>query len=127
MQVYFFKYILLDFNMKLLECKECGVSFDLFSKEKKNAGGLIFNCPDCSEEDHVKYAGVQSADGKQNQATILKFNSNEDKESYLKFWKNNSGANVGKKCQLGSHLSTTPAIKFEIVTDFKPTNHKGKA
>lgn len=113
--------------MKIIECKECGLTFDLFSQEKRKAGGLIFNCPDCSEEQHIKYAGVQSADGKQSQATILKFESNEDKEAYLKFWRNNSGQNVGKKCQLGAHLSTTPAIKFETITEFSPTNHKGKA
>jgi hypothetical protein len=75
----------------------------------------------------VKYAGVFSADGKQAQATILKFSSTDDKQKYLAFWKNNSGFNKGKSCQLGSHLSTTPGIKFQTLVEFSPTNHKGKS
>ena len=47
------------------------------------AGGLSIHCPDCSEETSIKYAGVQAADGKQNQATILKFSSEKDKENIL--------------------------------------------
>lgn len=83
-------------------------------------------CPNCSEETAVKYLGLQSADGKQSQATILKFSSDKDREIYLAFWQNNSGLHKGKSCQLGGHLSTTPAVKFEIVKDFIATNHKGK-
>jgi hypothetical protein len=103
------------------------MEFDTASPLKRKVGGKINQCPDCSEECAVKYAGVQAADGKQAQATILKFSSVRDKERYLRFWKNNSGFNKGKSCQLGSHLSTTPDIKFETVVDFSPTNHKGKA
>lgn len=113
--------------MKIIECKECGENFDLFSQQKRKIGGLMNTCPDCSEENTVKYAGVQSADGKQNQATILKFESDEDKAKYLKFWHNNSGLSRGKVCSLGAHLSTDPGIKFKTITEFKPTNHKGKA
>ncbi len=112
--------------MKILQCKECGVDFDLHSAEKRRVGGLICNCPDCSEDNVIKYAGVQAADGKQSQATILKFNSEQDKNQYLAFWQNNSGLHKGKSCQLGNHLSTTPSIKFETITGFNPTNHKGK-
>lgn len=112
--------------MKTVVCKACENEFDLHSTAKKNAGGLAIHCPDCSEESVVKYAGVQAADGKQSQATILKFNSDVDKEKYLNFWKNNSGLYKNKGCQLGSHLSTTPKIDFETVVDFNPTNHKGK-
>jgi len=112
---------------KILNCKECGEEFDLFSDEKKAAGGKVFHCPSCSEEVAIKYAGVSSADGKQSQATILKFSSRQDREKYLDFWRNNSGFNKGKSCQLGNHLSTTPGIAFETVAAFSPTNHKGKA
>jgi hypothetical protein len=108
-------------------CAVCECEFDSLSIEKRRAGGKINTCPDCSEEVEVKYAGVQAADGKQAQATILKFSSEEDKKNYIKFWKNNSGFNRGKSCQLGAHLSTTPDIKFETVVNFNPTNHKGKA
>lgn len=108
-------------------CIHCEEEFELNSPAKRKAGGKINECPDCSEETETKYAGVQAADGKQAQATILKFNSDEDRENYISFWKNNSGFNKGKSCQLGNHLSTTPNIQFETIVDHIPTNHKGKA
>ena len=113
--------------MTIRICHLCEIEFNSNSPEKKSAGGKINECPDCAEESAVRYAGLQSADGKQAQATILKFKSDEDREKYLSFWKNNSGLHKGKSCQLGSHLSTTPAVEFETVSGFNPTNHKGKA
>jgi hypothetical protein len=108
-------------------CIHCHDEFELHSPAKKLAGGKINECPECANESTIKYAGVQSADGKQAQATILKFKSEQDKSVYLNFWQNNSGLHKGKSCQLGNHLSTTPSIKFEIITNFSPTNHKGKS
>lgn len=108
-------------------CKVCEIEFDLLSVEKQKAGGLSIHCADCSEEMCVKYLGIQAADGKQNQATILKFETEKDKNKYQDFWKNNSGYNKGKSCQLGNHLSTDPGIKFTTVQAFSPTNHKGKS
>ncbi len=108
-------------------CIECGDDFDLNSLAKKRAGGKVNTCPDCSEETAVPYAGIQSADGKQSQATILRFSTEQDRNKYLSFWQNNSGLHRGKVCSLGNHLSTTPGIHFEIVQNFTPTNHKGKA
>lgn len=113
--------------MKIKVCAVCEGEFDSMSPEKRRAGGKINECPDCAEEVAVRYAGLQSADGKQSQATILKFNSEEDRAKYLEFWKNNSGLHKGKSCQLGSHLSTDPKVKFETISTFRPTNHKGKA
>lgn len=107
-------------------CIHCEDEFDLHSAAKQRVGGKANECPDCSEENTVKYAGVQASDGKQVQATILKFSSENDKDRYLAFWKNNSGYNKGKSCQLGNHLSTTPNIKFETIQGHIPTNHKGK-
>lgn len=107
-------------------CIHCNDEFDLHSQLKRKAGGKINECPDCSQEHTIKYAGVQASDGKQAQASILKFESRQDREAYLAFWRNNSGINKGKSCQLGNHLSTTPNIKFSTITDFIPTNHKGK-
>lgn len=112
--------------MLIKTCIHCGDHFNLNSPEKIKAGGKCTECPDCSEEPVVKYAGVQAADGKQAQATILKFDSQQDKDKYISFWQNNSGLHKGKSCQLGSHLSTTPNVKFETITAFNPTNHKGK-
>lgn len=113
--------------MQFRECIHCNGEFDPNSAAKRQAGGKINECPDCSEESTIKYAGVQAADGKQAQATILKFESEKDKQRYLAFWKNNSGFNKGKSCQLGSHLSTTPSINFETIVAHNPTNHKGRA
>lgn len=107
-------------------CIHCEDEFDLHSPAKRQAGGRINECPSCSQENVIKYAGVQAADGKQAQATILKFDSEKDKAQYLSFWQNNSGLHKGKSCQLGNHLSTTPNIKFSTITAFAPTNHKGK-
>lgn len=109
------------------QCVLCDFSFDTDSPEKKLAGGIISHCPDCSEEIVVKYVGLQAADGKQSQATILKFESESDKNKYVAFWQNNSGYHKSKSCQLGNHLSTTPGVKFTTVVAYSPTNHKGKA
>jgi hypothetical protein len=112
--------------VKIIQCVECGFEFNPCSPEKRRVGGKINQCTECSEETTVKYAGVQAADGKQSQATILKFGSEQDKSKYIAFWQNNSGFYKSKSCQLGNHLSTTPGIKFETVVGFTPTNHKGK-
>lgn len=117
----------MGFKMLIKKCIVCDEDFDLHSIAKKRVGGKANQCPDHSEETTVKYAGVQAADGKQSQATILKFKSDEDKTKYIRFWQNNSGLYKGKSCNLGNHLSTTPDISFETVVSFNPTNHKGKA
>ena len=111
----------------IITCEICDGDFDLHGAAKRKVGGKRNHCADCAEESAVRYAGVQAADGKQSQATILKFSSVKDREAYLQFWKNNSGLHKGKSCQLGTHLSTTPAISFATVQTFTPTNHKGKA
>lgn len=123
--IYCFKEVSYFFMIK--ECAICEEEFNLNSAEKRRVGGLSIHCPSCSEERVVKYAGVQAADGKQSQATILKFQSESDRTKYLNFWQNNSGLHKGKSCQLGSHLSTTPNISFETKISFNPTNHKGKS
>lgn len=107
-------------------CIVCEDDFNEFSAAKRAAGGLRTQCPDCSKESVVKYAGVQAADGKMAQATILRFSSDKDKEDYIAFWRNNSGFNKSKSCQLGSHLSTDRGIKFETIVAHQATNHKGK-
>lgn len=107
-------------------CLDCQDEFDDRSQEKRRVGGLITHCPQCSV-DVPRVLGLQSADGKQSQITILQFESSEDRERYAAFWRNNTGYNVGKSCQLGTHLSTTPNVKFKSLTQFSPTNHKGKA
>lgn len=107
-------------------CIVCEDEFNEFSAAKRAAGGLRTQCPDCSKENVVKYAGVQSADGKGSQVNVLSFSSTEDRAKYISFWKNNSGLHKGKSCTLGSHLSTDRGIKFETIVAHQATNHKGK-
>lgn len=113
-------------NKMIKICSICECEFDINSTEKKKAGGFINHCPQCSNEENPKYLGVASADGKFNQISILKFESKEDRQKYANYWKNNSGLNKSKSCQLGKHLSTDPNIKFKSIQSFSPTNHKGK-
>lgn len=108
-------------------CAHCEEEFDSKSLAKRKAGGKINECPDCALESTIPYAGVASSDGKMGQISILKFSSKQDRENYIRFWRNNSGINKSKSCQLGNHLSTTPAVSFETIQAFKPTNHKGKS
>ncbi len=109
-------------------CILCGDEFDHRSKEKMRAGGLSTHCAMCSEETHVRYAGVQNSDGKQAGVTILKFQNEDDRENYLDFWKVNSGLYKSKSCQLGHGLKSTPAVGFKTVAVFEGNvNAKGKA
>lgn len=109
------------------DCINCGVKYETMSPAKIRAGGLITTCPECSDEPAVKYLGLSSGDGKQAGITVLSFESTADRSRYADFWRNNSGIHKGKACQLGSHLSTTPGVRFRTVTQSTATNHKGRA
>jgi hypothetical protein len=93
---------------------------------KIRAGGRISTCPECSEESTVKYLGLANGDGKQAAVTVLAFESSTDREKYSSFYRNNAGYHKGKSCQLGSHLSTDPGVRFRTVTQSSATNHKGR-
>ncbi len=112
---------------RLICCVICEDNFDPRSLAKKRTGGLYNHCPSCSQETEVKHLGLAASDGKFAQITILSFSTQEDREKYKSFHQNNSGLHKGKSCQLGNHLSTTPAVRFKTVQAFKPTNHKGKS
>ena len=66
--------------MNIKECKHCGISFDLDSWAKKQAGGKINECPDCVEElgteTAVKYLGLGYGDGKAAAISIVAFEYN---------------------------------------------------
>lgn len=113
--------------MPLRTCELCGDEFDTSSPMKKRSGGRITHCPDCSTEEVPRYLGLTSGDGKAAGLTILAFKSDSDREEYRRMWANNSGMHKGKSCQLGSHLSTTPNVKFRTVTQSGAMNHKGRA
>ena len=111
---------------KLTRCIVCDEDFDPTTPTRRKLGGKINQCIDCYDEPVVKYLGVQAADGKSSQSTVLKFKSDADRQKYLEFWQNNSGLHRGKSCQLGSHLSSDPGVSFETVIGHVATNHKGK-
>lgn len=108
------------------ECIHCEGIFDTDSPTKRRAGGRINECPECTGEDVPRYLGVTSGDGKMASISILSFSNKAEREQYKSFWQNNSGLHKGRECQLGSHLSATPGIKFRTITQSGPMNHKGK-
>ena len=109
------------------QCVVCGVDFDPCSPAKRKAGGLITHCPDCSDESTPRYLGLQSADGKSAGVTILKFDSEREREEYRQMWWVNSGMMVGKQCQLGLQ-KRTPNVRFTKVHEAGlGMNHKGTA
>ena len=113
--------------MKLTDCVECGEQFNLFSREKKLAGGRANTCPQCSEETAVKYAGVSAGEGKMGTVQVLKFSSNADRNAYMAFWKATSGMNTGKNCQM-QFRAKEPNVKFKTVATFTGNvNHKGRS
>ena len=109
----------------LRECVNCGINFDPNSPAKRRAGGKINTCAECSDEPAVKYLGLSAGDGKQAGVTILKFDSQDDREAYREMWWVNSGMMVGKSCQLGFQ-KRTPNVKFRTVAQSTATNHKGR-
>ena len=114
--------------MNIRICAECEGEYDLHSPEKRRAGGKIYHCPDCAVETTVKYIGVSAGEGKAANISILKFNSESDRATYLQFWQANSGLHKGKSCQLSRGLKSTPAISFSTKAEFVANrNHKGKA
>lgn len=117
--------------MNIRTCIYCESEFNLNSPQKIKIGGKINECPDCVEErggdnSPPRYLGVAAGDGKMSGLTILRFKTNQDREAYSKMWRNNSGQNKGKSCQLGRHLSSTEGISFETVQKTESTNHKGR-
>lgn len=113
-------------------CIHCDSDFDLNSPRKSILGGKINECPDCVEElgteRTVRYLGVCMGEGKQGGVQILAFDDEKSRSTYLKSWRNNSGQNKGKACQLGRHISSMEGVKFKKKGE-TPTNsnHKGRA
>lgn len=112
-------------------CVHCETDFDLLSPMKIKVGGYSNECPDCVEErggdmSAPKYLGVMAGDGKMSGVTILKFETEKDREAYAKMWRNNSGQNKGKACQLGAHLTCASGLRFKTLQKTESTNHKGK-
>jgi hypothetical protein len=113
------------------ECKHCGDEFNPKSRAKQLAGGYANECPNCVEarggdDSPPAYLGVGAGDGKALGITILKFETDADREAYAKAHRNNSGANVGKSCQLGTHLTPMSGLKFTTVQKTEAMNAKGR-
>jgi hypothetical protein len=111
--------------MRYRNCIICEESYDTLSPEKRRVGGLITQCPNCSEEPSVRAIGLCSGDGKQASITIVRLASNKDREAFMRFWKRATGYHKGKECQMDSHL-TSPKLSFRTVLQTEATNHKGK-
>ena len=107
------------------ECIICQEVYDINSIEKRNAGGLITHCPDCSEEAAVKALGLSNGDGKQASVTIVRLTTNKDRQAFMNYWKRATGYHKGKECQMDRYL-TSPKISFSTIIQSEATNHKGK-
>ena len=114
--------------MALRDCSECGVSFDPHSPAKRKAGGKIRHCPDCSEETQTPYLGVVGGEGKQGGVSVVKFESQLDRDLYQKWFQSASGYHTGKNCQMGHRPPPCPVTKYTTVAqNGGNANHKGKA
>jgi len=113
-------------------CKHCQDKFDPNSQHKKSVGGYINECPDCVEESGgdnspPKYLGVAAGNGKMSDITILQFDDESQRQAYKAAWRNNSGQNKGKSCQLGNHTTAMSGMKFRVKAENRSNdNHKGK-
>lgn len=111
----------------ILECVECEEKFNSRSPEKRRVGGKFNTCPSCSEESSPRALGFSAGDGKMSSITILKFKTQQEAETYKRYWQQNSGLNTGKNCQIGRGLMTTPGVSFETISQSLAANHKGKS
>jgi len=107
-------------------CNECGDKFNPNSKEKKKVGGLITNCPECSEEVAIKVLGFASGDGKMSAISIVAPKTQSDANALKKYWNRASGMNKGKSCQLNTPGLTMPKLNFRTISTAQNMNHKGK-
>lgn len=73
----------------------------------------------------VKALGLASGDGKQASITVVRTETEEDRQAFMRFWKRATGYHKGKECQMDRFL-TSPKISFETITQSEATNHKGK-
>jgi len=118
--------------MRLIKsCIHCDIDFDVYSPHKSRVGGKINECPDCVEElgteTAVEYLGVCMGEGKQGGVQILSFADERSRATYLKEWRNNSGQNKGKSCQIGRHTSSMQGLKFKKIGEtVANANHKGR-
>lgn len=111
---------------KLKDCSDCGRAFDPRSPKKIRVGGLVHHCPDCSQETEVKVLGIQASAGKMAGVEILRFETQEDRDKYKRYWSVASGMHKGKDCQMHNG-QTVPGIKFKkVYENHANPNHKGK-
>ena len=107
------------------DCKHCGISFDLESFAKRQAGGKINECPDCVEELGLeiksRVRAFTTGDGKMSAMQILRFDSEDDADAYGKTWEANRGWNNQRRGGLNN-------VAFSKVGEnIGNSNHKGKA
>ena len=117
--------------MRYRICKHCEYEFDSRSTEKRKAGGLINECPDCVDElgteTTVKYLGLQAGDGKSTAISIVAFESDEDRHNYARAWKSVTGFHKGKSCHLsGSNMTIGSRPMRHVAYNAGNANHKGK-
>jgi len=68
-------------------CKHCEIEFDLYSRQKKLAGGYINECPDCIDErggdqSEPKHFGVTGSLGED--VSVIRFEDQADRDQFKK-------------------------------------------
>lgn len=109
-------------------CSVCEEEFNPNSYEKKRARGNVNHCPDCSVDKAPVLLGVNGADGKMAATDILRFPNQESADGYRSAWRQSTGYNKGKSCQMRNTCALDlDAAKFNVVTrNAGNENHKGK-
>ena len=107
------------------ECRECGDTFNWQEKIRRH-GGYSNVCADCHlagpdpDANTPVLRAVTTGDGKMAAITILKFNSNEDADAYVRTYNANTGWNNRRSGGLND-------IEHTLVGEnFGNSNHKGK-
>ena len=106
-------------------CIHCEDIFNLDSQLKRSVGGKINECPDCVEELGLeiksRVRAFTTGDGKMAAMQILRFDSEDDAETYGKTWEANRGWNNQRRGGLNN-------VAFSKVGEnIGNSNHKGKA
>tara|TARA_R110000751_G_scaffold279298_1_gene381734 strand:+ start:632 stop:886 length:255 start_codon:yes stop_codon:yes gene_type:complete len=68
-------------------CKHCEIEFDLYSRQKKLAGGYINECPDCVDDrggdsSEPKHFGVTGSLGED--VSVIRFEDQADRDQFKK-------------------------------------------
>lgn len=108
---------------RIRECRHCEIEFDVLSQRKQEVGGYIDECIDCvielGTETAVRYRGLVDGSGKMAALSIVKFDSEEDAEAYVRSF---NGCGFGRRKLNNCNNINHQHVSFMAGNE----NHKGK-